>query len=322
MPHDKHVHADDFDFYLDLLATTADTVGSEHTLKMKGGAFWNMFGSMQEILIPVFVLINVVMKAYHKKHDALAEKLKNMVLNKAKAYMKLCGGPNPPKPCESYHPTLLGHASMDSRGHLPLETFLKEALLVFKSQRAEDALGLNTVFQTWDSEHNAGFDAFQAMLQHAKPDIADRDVIELYSAATVDDDERVHMEHIECALRKKRVVLKVKPGMNRRGTTPHLDAVGLAAKTVSLFASAPSATTAAAAVAARGRRGSQGVSPADLAAAASQFAQEKEEAAETAPSAGLARWQAVSKTMGNIARIRELYADVCEARGPGEESQS
>ena len=161
---------------------------------MKGtGAFWNMFGSMQEIQLPVFVLINVAMKAYGKTHPALAEKLKAMTLSKAKAFMKLCNGPNPPKPCESYHPTLLGQASMDSRGHLPLETFLKESLILFKKQRLEDALGLNTVFQTWDTEKDSSFDAFSSMVLHAKPDMSEREALELYQMATDDPDEKVRM---------------------------------------------------------------------------------------------------------------------------------
>ena len=42
--------AADFDMYLDLLDAVANAVGAEHTLNTKGsGAFWNLFGSMQEI---------------------------------------------------------------------------------------------------------------------------------------------------------------------------------------------------------------------------------------------------------------------------------
>ena len=190
VPHEKHIHADDFDFYVDLLGITADVIGSEHTLKMKGGAFWNMFGSMQEIQIPVFVLVNVAMAAFGKSHPALAEKLKTMITNKAKAFMKLCKDPKTaPKPCESYHPTILGlqasGATMDSRGHLPLELFLREALATFRKQRLEDAVGLNVTFQTWYPEgcEESAFDAFTAMLLHAKPEIQERDVIELFTLA-------------------------------------------------------------------------------------------------------------------------------------------
>ena len=40
VPDADKLHADDFDFYIDLLGTLADCVGVEHTLKMKGaGAF-------------------------------------------------------------------------------------------------------------------------------------------------------------------------------------------------------------------------------------------------------------------------------------------
>ena len=50
MPHE------DFDIYVDVLAMVAKTVGEEHTLNMKGGAFWNMLGTMAEIQLPLFVL--------------------------------------------------------------------------------------------------------------------------------------------------------------------------------------------------------------------------------------------------------------------------
>ena len=98
VPFESHVHADDFDFYMDVLGTVAEVVGAEHTLAMKGGAFWNMLGSMQEILLPVFVLINVAQKLYGKSHPTLAEKLKTMATSKAKV-------PNE-TPASPWHSTL------------------------------------------------------------------------------------------------------------------------------------------------------------------------------------------------------------------------
>ena len=56
---------EDFDFYIDILSTVAKTVGEEHTLQMKGsGAFWNLLGSMAEIQLPCFVLLNVLQRAF------------------------------------------------------------------------------------------------------------------------------------------------------------------------------------------------------------------------------------------------------------------
>ena len=40
VPIDERTHPDDLDLYIDLLATVARTVGEEHTLNMKEGAFW------------------------------------------------------------------------------------------------------------------------------------------------------------------------------------------------------------------------------------------------------------------------------------------
>ena len=69
VPLEDRMAASDFDFYLDLLACVAEKVGEEHTLKMKGvGAFWNLFGSMNEIQLPVFVLINVCNAMYQEPH--------------------------------------------------------------------------------------------------------------------------------------------------------------------------------------------------------------------------------------------------------------
>ena len=121
--------ADDFDFYLDLLACVAKTVSEEHTLNMKGGAFWNLLGSMNEIQLPVFVLLNALTKIFGTSQPELFERLKKLVLQKAAKFIKDCKDPkNPPKPAPSYHWQVLGSANLDSRGHLPLEQFLQLSL--------------------------------------------------------------------------------------------------------------------------------------------------------------------------------------------------
>jgi hypothetical protein len=211
VPEPDRVHADDFDFYIDLLSAVADTVSHEHTLKMKGGAFWNMLGSMAEIELPVFVLLNTLAKFCLRHSPALEQRLKKIVLDRAKAYAKEAKGPKPPQPAPSYKPTLIGEASMDSRGHLPLESFLKSCLGGFKQQRLENAKGLSLVFATWDQGRDGGFDDFSDMLTHAKPEIQEREVLELYAEATAYSDE-IEISRIEEHLRRRKIVLKMKPG--------------------------------------------------------------------------------------------------------------
>ena len=63
------------------------------------------------------------------------------------------------------------------------------------------------------------------MLMFAKPDISEREIVELYSQCTDAPDELVHMEFIEPELRRKRVALVKKPGMAKEAwtlTRPHL----------------------------------------------------------------------------------------------------
>ena len=111
------------------------------------------------------------------------------------------------------------------------------------------------------------------------------------------------MEFVDDDLRKRKIVLKVKPGASRGGAH-HLDAAGVAAKAVSLFASAPSSTMASAVVSNRGRRGN-GISAADLAKAAGGF-----DGPSVVDTPGLmSRWQTVGRNLGKIARIRTVLME-------------
>ena len=181
--------ADDFDFYLDLLACVAKTVSEEHTLNMKGGAFWNLLGSMNEIQLPVFVLINALTKIFGTAQPELFERLKKLVLQKAAKFIKDCKDPKTaPKPAPSYHWQVLGSASLDSRGHLPLEHFLQLSLDCAYAQRAKDAKHLSEIYESWDEKGEHSFDLFAEMLTHSVPDMVENDLIALYQTATSGDD--------------------------------------------------------------------------------------------------------------------------------------
>ena len=84
-----------------------------------GGAFWNLFGSMQELELPLFVLVNVLTKAIAPTMPELFEDLKKKVLSRGIKFYKESKGANAPKPAPSYKPTVLGSVDLDSRGHLP-----------------------------------------------------------------------------------------------------------------------------------------------------------------------------------------------------------
>lgn len=161
VPLEDRLPQSEFDFYLDLLVATATAVGEEHTLNTKGSAFWNLYGSMHEIELPVFVLVNIVNNSYSTSHPELCDRLRKTVLKRAADWAKLTKGPNPPKPCPSYKPLLLGDASNDSRGFLPLERFLQTARECAAAQRARDAKVLNATFGTWiTDDEGQSFDAF------------------------------------------------------------------------------------------------------------------------------------------------------------------
>ena len=223
VPHADRWSDEIFDFYADVLGTTARTVGEEHTLQLKGiGAFWNLLGSMAEIQLPVFVLLNVLTKLFDKVHPELLERLKKMTTQKAAAFAKAQKDAaakaqkdpkNAPKPCPGYKPTVLGKPDMDSRGFLGLESFLALCMEGAQAQRDKDATILDSAYKSWDPDGTGGFDAFADCLMSAAPELPEDDLICLYQAATSGDNPDVPNFHlIEGKLRKRKIVIKRKEG--------------------------------------------------------------------------------------------------------------
>jgi len=218
VPLEERMPNEDFDFYLDLLGVVAKTVGEEHTLKMPGiGAFWNLLGSMAEIQLPVFVLINVLARAFEKSHHDLFDRLKKATLNKAAAFAKQSKDPKTaPKPCPSYKPQVLGDANLDSRGFFGLEAFLALCLDGAEKQREKDAKILESIYQSWVAAYGgeATFDVFAECITHAAPELPENELIQLYQLATSGENPDVaDFRLIEGRLRKKKIVLKHKDGM-------------------------------------------------------------------------------------------------------------
>ena len=88
VPHEERLTPEEFDIYIDILGSVAKTVGEEHTLNMKGvGAFWNLFGSMAEISLPVFVLTNALQRIYEGNYVEFLERMKKAT---TQAAAKVC----------------------------------------------------------------------------------------------------------------------------------------------------------------------------------------------------------------------------------------
>jgi len=218
VPVEDRMPSSDFDFYLDLLASVAFAVGEEHTLKTKAAAFWNIFGSMQEIELPVFLLVNVVNSCFSSNHSELCDRLRKVVVKKAAEWSKACKGATPPKPCPSYKPLLLGSSTLDSRGHLPLTMFLKLAVEAAMAQRARDSKLLDVVFESWIGPEGRSFDAFVQMMTLACPDMDEERMVALYQQATSGEDpDKVSMALVEGELRKADIKLRRKPGRGSLG---------------------------------------------------------------------------------------------------------
>jgi len=221
VPFEERMPASDFDFYLDLLGLVAKTVGEEHTLKMPGiGAFWHLLGSMAEIQLPVFVCINVLSKAFEKgemlQHKDLFERLKRMTTQAAAAHQKLMKDPKKaPKPPPPYKTHPLGDATLDSRGHLGLETFLSLAMEGAGKQREKDAKILESIYKSWEADAGeASFDVFSECFLAANPNISENDLISLYQTATGGENpDEPDFSLIEGQLRKRNITLKAKGGL-------------------------------------------------------------------------------------------------------------
>ena len=63
--------------------------------------------------------------------------------------LKLSKGANAPKPAPAYKPLLLGNEQLDSRGHLPLDAFLKLAIEAAAQQRKRDANLLDAIYNSY-----------------------------------------------------------------------------------------------------------------------------------------------------------------------------
>lgn len=64
VPAGMQVSRDEFNFFLDLLGSVASCISSDHTLEMKGSAFWALFGSLTEIEVSYGRALNHELYSY------------------------------------------------------------------------------------------------------------------------------------------------------------------------------------------------------------------------------------------------------------------
>ena len=218
VPQQERMPMEMFEFYLDVLAGVAKTVSEEHTLQLKGvGAFWNMLGSMNEISIPVFVLINCITKMFEKSHKDLFERIKQGVLRLASVNLKekqKRDKEGKPKPFPSYKEAILGKEGLDSRGHVAVHQFLNLALDSDKKQTEKDSKFLDDAYQTWVAfKKENTYEVFVECLKESSPELPDADVINLYNLATSGDNPDVPDFKLICkTLRAKDIHLVRKGG--------------------------------------------------------------------------------------------------------------
>ena len=218
VPQQERMPMEMFEFYLDVLAGVAKTVSEEHTLQLKGvGAFWNMLGSMNEISIPVFVLINCITKMFEKSHKDLFERIKQGVLRTASVNLKekqKRDKEGKPKPFPSYKEAILGKEGLDSRGHVAVHQFLNLALDSDKKQTEKDSKFLDDAYQTWVAfKKENTYEVFVECLKESSPELPDADVINLYNLATSGDNPDVPDFKLICkTLRAKDIHLVRKGG--------------------------------------------------------------------------------------------------------------
>jgi len=220
VPFEERLPPADFDFFIDLLSAVASAVGEEHTLKCKGtGAFWNLYGSMHELELPVFVLINVVTNLFSATQPELIERLRKAIVKRAAEFCKASKKGEPPSSPGPYKRMLLGSEALDSRGHLPLETFLRLAIDAGEAQRKRDAAVLESILTSWmDGAAGSSFDVFADMMAFSVPDMGEDQLISLYQMATSGDDpDKIHMALIVTELRKAGIILKRNPGKSTVG---------------------------------------------------------------------------------------------------------
>ena len=68
-------------------------------LNTKGvGAFWNLYGSMHEIELPAFVLLNVTNQCYAEINPEMCDRMRKAITKKAAEWLKRKQSSSPPKP--------------------------------------------------------------------------------------------------------------------------------------------------------------------------------------------------------------------------------
>lgn len=207
VPQAQWVSTEDIDFLCELLGTVAVTVGNDHTLHCRTGAFWSQLGSPVDLVLPVYILTAALRKAFSRTRPELHRKMNDAIVAVARRYTKVAKvGQVPEIPGFRRNVLVL----TDPGGHLPLESFIKNAMDTMADYRKEEGERLQDVYNTWDEKGLSDFDAFEAMIRHVSPEHSERAILTIYNRALDPFTHNVSMVRVESDVRRAGLALKSK----------------------------------------------------------------------------------------------------------------
>jgi hypothetical protein len=155
-------------------------VGADHTLHMKVNAFWSTIGNPIELVVPLYILLAALRKAYARTQPELHKRMSDATQLAARRYSKALKQ-GTVQPITGYHRKIL--AERYDSGHLPLEAFLKHAMEAHAEARVADGDRLQAIYATWDEEEESAYDTFYAMVRCASATIDERRILELFETS-------------------------------------------------------------------------------------------------------------------------------------------
>jgi len=207
VPAEQMVGADDIDFFCELLGAVGDKVGADHTLHMKVNAFWSTIGNPIELVVPLYILLAALRKAYARTQPELHKRMSDATQLAARRYSKALKQ-GTVQPITGYHRKIL--AERYDSGHLPLEAFLKHAMEAHAEARVADGDRLQAIYATWDEEEESAYDTFYAMVRCASATIDERRILELFETSLEPASHLVDMHRIDGHIRRAHLTLLAK----------------------------------------------------------------------------------------------------------------
>ena len=205
VPSNQIVGSEDIDFFCELLGAVADKVGSDHTLKLRSGAFWSAVGTACELVIPMYILLAALRRTYARSQPELYKRMSEAIQTASRRYVKMLKANKIPE-IRGYHRRILGDRNAEG-GHLPLEAFLKHCMDQHAEMRIADGQRMQDIFSTWDYNGDSSYDAFYEMVRHASSTIDERKILELYEQSLDPSTHLVSMMRIDGLVHRAKIEL-------------------------------------------------------------------------------------------------------------------